>query len=625
MKRYTLFLVVICVLIWAPVTEALVEVEVLSPVICTRNTGEPIIETFVFIGFSGPATVKLKNGSLEDDSIEKVSSSTVTVNGQVAFDSSDFNQKVDCLEKEIMLTEKQNTLEVLLKGKPGGRVTLQITQQVEAEAAAVIGSAGGLVEVSNPASLINGASITFPAGALTEDVIVSLSQGANVPELPADVSADGVALEFGPHGTVLEQLCLIRLPVPIQPADDEFLAIAYYNCEIDEWELLPVLSYDPIEGIAEFATDHFSIFIMVIVKHVPDTVSLDFDVNTDSLSFDNYNFEHCPEEEAGVCAGIAIYAKWYYENYGHGLKCRYDRNKAEEIACEVYKNYAQGWGVSSKVLAWFAWLGFKELSVFDYNQAAFIIDSLRKGKPTILGLWGWDEGIVGHSVLVTEWHKTGEFSGYFTCYDVNYNTKQYHIPCSKSALGWTFDYNMCPENPEYCPNYSVFMPYVDFWLGLESVYEKYDPDDYCAVTTVLTFEDLSGTQGSMPDPYHGIIDWEDGVWFHYDWSQPPYNPASGVVRTYESSSDTTPSWDFLTPVVYEGSYFSGYSYATVQMELYLDGGLVHSTGIFVPSATPDFFATGYNGLVDRVVIHTPAPDYWVMDDLTYSSSVPEMP
>ena len=142
---------------------------------------------------------------------------------------------------------------------------------------------------------------------------------------------------------------------------------------------------------------------------------------------------------------------------------------------------------------------------------------------------------------------------------------------------------------------------------------------------VLDFEDLQGLpQGPMPDPYQGIIDWEDGTWFYYEWDQSPYNPSSGVVRTYESTSDYTPSWAFLEDVCYEGSYFSGYDWATVQMDLYLDSSLVYSTGTFSPSSTPTFFATNYTDLVDMVVINTPRPDYWVMDDLTYTPSpIPE--
>ena len=85
MKKYGLSLAVIFVLLWTATSYAMAQLEVLSPTTCIRGTGAPVTEAFTFPGFSGPATVKLTNGGLEDDSSEKVSSSIVTVNGQVVF------------------------------------------------------------------------------------------------------------------------------------------------------------------------------------------------------------------------------------------------------------------------------------------------------------------------------------------------------------------------------------------------------------------------------------------------------------------------------------------------------------------------------------------------------------
>lgn len=144
-----------------------------------------------------------------------------------------------------------------------------------------------------------------------------------------------------------------------------------------------------------------------------------------------------------------------------------------------------------------------------------------------------------------------------------------------------------------------------------------------ASAVVLSFEELTGSDSlSALNPYQGIINWESGSWFYYDSPQPPYNPSSGIVRTFESTADTTPSWDFLSPVVYDGSYFSGQEFSNFQIDLYLSGSLVHSTGTFAPSSVPTFFATGYSGSVDQVVINTTTPDFWVMDDLTYNGQTP---
>lgn len=132
MRKYGIFLTVVFLLFWANEGSAQVQWQVLSPMTFTRGTGAPATESLNFSAVSGLATIKLANGDLEDSSVEMVSSSVVTISGQVAFDSSNFNQNVDYLEKEITLLDGQNTLEVVLKGKPGGQVIIQIIQQAAA-------------------------------------------------------------------------------------------------------------------------------------------------------------------------------------------------------------------------------------------------------------------------------------------------------------------------------------------------------------------------------------------------------------------------------------------------------------------------------------------------------------
>ena len=143
-----------------------------------------------------------------------------------------------------------------------------------------------------------------------------------------------------------------------------------------------------------------------------------------------------------------------------------------------------------------------------------------------------------------------------------------------------------------------------------------------AATVVLDFEDLPGS-GVMPDGYHGLINWEAGVWNYYDSPQSPYTPHSGVVRTYQSASDTTPSWTFLTPVVFDGAWWSGQSSASAQYNLYdASNTLVATSGVVFGSSTPTWLASGYSGLVSHVEVLTPQADYIVMDDLTYETTAP---
>ncbi|MHC4572329.1 MAG: putative metal-binding motif-containing protein, partial [Planctomycetota bacterium] len=139
MKRYALFLTVLFGLLWSIPGHAIVEV------ICfdkdfVRGTGEPVTESHTFPGINGPATVKLYNGGAEDTDTEIVSSSTVSVNGVEVFSPSNFNQNVSYLEATVMLNEGDNTLEVILKGKPGGYIRVKIVQDIEQIASEILNS-----------------------------------------------------------------------------------------------------------------------------------------------------------------------------------------------------------------------------------------------------------------------------------------------------------------------------------------------------------------------------------------------------------------------------------------------------------------------------------------------------
>ena len=143
-----------------------------------------------------------------------------------------------------------------------------------------------------------------------------------------------------------------------------------------------------------------------------------------------------------------------------------------------------------------------------------------------------------------------------------------------------------------------------------------------ADTTVVTFDDLSG-QALVADGYGGI-NW-NGSWTHYDSSQSPYTPESTPSRVYDlpGSGD---SFNFLTPEVFDGAFFSGFADATVTFNLFNGATLVWTSATLAPSSTPTFLPSGYSGLVTKVQVFSPRPDFFVMDDVTYgtgSTTVPE--
>jgi hypothetical protein len=145
--------------------------------------------------------------------------------------------------------------------------------------------------------------------------------------------------------------------------------------------------------------------------------------------------------------------------------------------------------------------------------------------------------------------------------------------------------------------------------------------------TVQTFEDVSpcNANPSFPgDPVgtYGPVNY-GGIWYCYGWDQFPYTPHSGTNRVY-TFDPAAPFYFTGGPVTFDGAWFSGFDFATVTFELWLGGVPVWTSGTLSPSDVPAFLSSGYSGAVDQVRVLSPGADFYVMDDVTFSSSaVPE--
>jgi len=145
-----------------------------------------------------------------------------------------------------------------------------------------------------------------------------------------------------------------------------------------------------------------------------------------------------------------------------------------------------------------------------------------------------------------------------------------------------------------------------------------------AQTTVLSFDDLTET-GPMPAAYGGV-DWAGSSWLAFGVEQAPYTAHSGTwqAATDFGSDNAASTIRFVAPSVFEGAWFSGYSDATVTVQMYLDHALVATSATLAPSAVPAFLASGYAGLVDQLVFVSPQQAFYAMDDFTFQAgAVPE--
>ncbi len=136
----------------------------------------------------------------------------------------------------------------------------------------------------------------------------------------------------------------------------------------------------------------------------------------------------------------------------------------------------------------------------------------------------------------------------------------------------------------------------------------------------INFDDLQGDNLPVPDGY-GNVTWY-GAWTYYGFVQPPYNPHTPPNRVYTGLADSKFTFN-NGPVVFDGAWFAGVDTTTVEFQGYLGGVLQFTSSVLTNSDVPTFLNFGYNGMVDRIDVVSNAPDFYIMDDVTYETGVPE--
>jgi len=150
-----------------------------------------------------------------------------------------------------------------------------------------------------------------------------------------------------------------------------------------------------------------------------------------------------------------------------------------------------------------------------------------------------------------------------------------------------------------------------------------------ASATVLNFDDIVGPDdyAAVPGNYGGL-DWSASGLSVMTSVQWPFTAHSGQGRVTTDWIDGGPvasTIRFLAPTVFDGAWFSGYSDSSVRFDLYAGGQLVASSASLQLSETPAFLDTGWDGVIDTVVVASDFQATYVMDDLSFDSTaeVPE--
>ena len=112
----------------------------------------PIVDNFNVPNPNTTWTLKAINGSLEDDTVEMVSSSTLLLNNEEILQSNQFNQNTNLITVPVTLNST-NTISTTLKGKPGGQLTIEIVGIIDDTVPLIFNltpSSGALLNNSQP-------------------------------------------------------------------------------------------------------------------------------------------------------------------------------------------------------------------------------------------------------------------------------------------------------------------------------------------------------------------------------------------------------------------------------------------------------------------------------------------
>lgn len=154
---------------------------------------------------------------------------------------------------------------------------------------------------------------------------------------------------------------------------------------------------------------------------------------------------------------------------------------------------------------------------------------------------------------------------------------------------------------------------------------------------VLNFDDLPNGPIGV---YHGV---DFGTDFKATNNSGTGAPSSGTVNIKTVAGPSTVgefNMILQTPSIFVGAQASGCNCASIQYLLYSAGQLVHTSDWFyftadgqpnpyVSDYSPHFYASNYDGVVDRVAVYGRG-SYWTLDDVTFrdasggpSSATPE--
>lgn len=281
-----------------------------------------------------------------------------------------------------------------------------------------VSAAGGVVEITDPASPIRGTRVAVPAGAVASGTVdITIGYEDNPPAaLSADAVSGGAAV-LGKTYVITKNVPgtfdqPIEVTVPYSAAGLEAAdvpSVLFYDESAGAYAAMAVSGFDPVAGTVTFRTAHFSKYIVAGMKGLGArltaaggatgsgtgaslTVDTGFLPSKDSFFRSNISSYSSP---GGNSLGMAAYADWFYEraktpqNNNVGLFSTYiegdpanldDDVTAEELIVRAHAMSSPQWASR---------LARRQSNLSSLQTAIGLLQNLwLTGKPQVFLMWG---------------------------------------------------------------------------------------------------------------------------------------------------------------------------------------------------------------------------------------------
>lgn len=458
------------------------EVTLFGPNQYLRTTGKPNLYTDTFPGIDGQGKLILKNGDTNGN--DRVSSALITINGKQILGPNNFSKKVSNIQFPINLSE-DNSISVELRSNPGSYLTIQIIEEINPVrfipgtntniTSRTIGASGGIIQIANSGTPLDGITVEFPAGAISDNVSVSLGYN-NGTLIPNSGTFSGKVISLSVPGVYeFDQPVTITAPLV---ADSNVTPVPYYVDPKGNLRPVQLVEVDIQAGTFKFQTFHSSWFTWIFggTVYAPgpnDIVDTGYIPRNDGFQIGNKGSIY---NRQGECFGMTSFSLWYFLDKKTSMGNFYPKyfdviaydivgrplTGQDIIATRAFTSITQYWNT------YYFDVVKTQLNFSDADRYASILNIIANTRSPVLIYLFHTSGEGGaHSVLAYAFNR---LDGNISIYDPNCPADD--LICLALGIGQTIHYNSSTGSFDSYSGFDGIVLEADGELRLKEPYQN---------------------------------------------------------------------------------------------------------------------------------------------------------